>query len=151
MSHSLAFSAELPKEDAIFHLILNAYWEPLDFELPPVQSGCRDHGTDGSTLLSTRRATSSHGRPRHPFPATPIGPDRARWLCCTPHRADDHVGPDAPVRAADRSSACVVSAALVQPLRPRRRETRASAHYLRVPDCLEVSGGEKRPAEQPCP
>ena len=35
MSHSLAFSAELQKERVLFHMILNAYWEPLDFELPP--------------------------------------------------------------------------------------------------------------------
>ena len=33
-SHSLAFSAELRKEGLLFHLILNAYWEPLEFELP---------------------------------------------------------------------------------------------------------------------
>jgi glycogen operon protein len=35
-SHSLAFSAELAKEGLLFHLILNAYWEPLEFELPHV-------------------------------------------------------------------------------------------------------------------
>ncbi|MGD0511666.1 MAG: glycogen debranching protein GlgX [Terriglobales bacterium] len=35
-SHSFAFSAELPKENLLFHLIANAYWEPLNFELPPV-------------------------------------------------------------------------------------------------------------------
>jgi isoamylase len=35
-SHSLAISAELKKEKQIMHLILNAYWEPLEFELPPV-------------------------------------------------------------------------------------------------------------------
>jgi glycogen operon protein len=34
-SHSLAFGAELKKEMLTFHLILNGYWEPLDFELPP--------------------------------------------------------------------------------------------------------------------
>ncbi len=33
-SHSLAFSAELPEEKLSFHLIFNAYWEPLEFELP---------------------------------------------------------------------------------------------------------------------
>jgi glycogen operon protein len=33
-SHSLAFSAEIRKENLIFYLILNAYWESLDFELP---------------------------------------------------------------------------------------------------------------------
>src|SRR5205085_2529496 len=35
-SHSVAFSAELKKEKQLFHFILNAYWEPLDFELPSV-------------------------------------------------------------------------------------------------------------------
>ena len=40
-SHSVAFSFELQKEKQLLHLILNAYWEPLEFELPPVrdQSG----------------------------------------------------------------------------------------------------------------
>ena len=33
-SHSLAFGAELPREDLHVHILLNAYWEPLDFELP---------------------------------------------------------------------------------------------------------------------
>jgi glycogen operon protein len=34
-SHSLAFSAELPIEGLRLHMIFNAYWEPLEFELPP--------------------------------------------------------------------------------------------------------------------
>ena len=38
-SHSLALSAELPHQGLIIHWILNAYWEPLDFELPPVDGG----------------------------------------------------------------------------------------------------------------
>jgi glycogen operon protein len=33
-SHSLAFCAELPRQKLLFHMILNAYWEPLEFELP---------------------------------------------------------------------------------------------------------------------
>jgi glycogen operon protein len=33
-SPSLAFSAELPEEGLRFYWILNAYWEPLDFEVP---------------------------------------------------------------------------------------------------------------------
>ncbi len=33
-SHSVALGAELREEGLHFHLILNAYWEPLDFELP---------------------------------------------------------------------------------------------------------------------
>jgi glycogen operon protein len=38
-SHSLAFNAELPRQGLSFHLILNSYWEPLDFELPALSDG----------------------------------------------------------------------------------------------------------------
>ncbi len=33
-SHSLAFTAQSPDAGRIVHVILNAYWKPLDFELP---------------------------------------------------------------------------------------------------------------------
>jgi len=39
ISHSLSFSVELKREKMIMHFILNAYWEPLDFELPQVNEG----------------------------------------------------------------------------------------------------------------
>jgi isoamylase len=35
-SHSIAFMARLPDEGTLFHVMLNAYWEPLLFELPPL-------------------------------------------------------------------------------------------------------------------
>jgi isoamylase len=35
-SHSIAFTVEIRREKLLFHLILNAYWEALDFELPRV-------------------------------------------------------------------------------------------------------------------
>jgi isoamylase len=38
-SHSVAFSAELRKERTLFYMILNAYREPLHFELPPLHNG----------------------------------------------------------------------------------------------------------------
>jgi isoamylase len=38
-SHSLALSAEAPNEKLMVYLILNAYWEPLDVELPPAGHG----------------------------------------------------------------------------------------------------------------
>ena len=38
-SHSLAVEAELRQERLDVFLILNAYWEPLDFELPPAMEG----------------------------------------------------------------------------------------------------------------
>jgi isoamylase len=41
-SHSVAFSADLPKEAVVFYLMFNAYWEPLEFELPPVSGAWAD-------------------------------------------------------------------------------------------------------------
>ena len=38
-SHTLALGGELKNEDISVHLILNAYWEPLDFELPVLCAG----------------------------------------------------------------------------------------------------------------
>jgi glycogen operon protein len=38
-SRSIAFTAELQQEKMLLHLILNAYWEPLEFELPLLDSG----------------------------------------------------------------------------------------------------------------
>jgi glycogen operon protein len=38
-SHSIAFTAELQNDGMLLHLILNAYWEPLDFELPRRSKG----------------------------------------------------------------------------------------------------------------
>ncbi len=38
-SHSIAFTAEIKKEKMLFHMIMNAYREPLDFELPSVEKG----------------------------------------------------------------------------------------------------------------
>jgi isoamylase len=38
-SHSIAFSASLPDKSLSLHLILNAYWEPLEFELPLLAGG----------------------------------------------------------------------------------------------------------------
>jgi len=40
-SHSVAFTARFAKERVFFHVILNAYWEPLEFELSPVADGGR--------------------------------------------------------------------------------------------------------------
>src|SRR5262249_37305170 len=38
-SHAVAFAGELREEKFVLHLILNAYWGPLDFELPPTGTG----------------------------------------------------------------------------------------------------------------
>jgi glycogen operon protein len=38
-SHSVAFGAELRGEGLFIHFILNAYWQPLEFELPKLEGG----------------------------------------------------------------------------------------------------------------
>ena len=38
-SHALAFSLNHPAQGEHLHVMLNAYWEPLDFELPPLEPG----------------------------------------------------------------------------------------------------------------
>jgi isoamylase len=38
-SRSIALGGVLREEGFVFHLILNAFWEPLEFELPSLQSG----------------------------------------------------------------------------------------------------------------
>ena len=40
-SHAFAFEVELRQEGISIYTILNAYWEPLEFELPPVGDGAR--------------------------------------------------------------------------------------------------------------
>ena len=39
ISHSLVLGAELKAEGMHFHFILNAYWEPLEYELPKLNGG----------------------------------------------------------------------------------------------------------------
>ena len=41
-SHSVAFTAETQTDKLFVHIILNAYWEPLEFELPPLADASHD-------------------------------------------------------------------------------------------------------------
>ena len=50
-SHSFAISGELKNEGIVAHIIFNAYWEPLDFELPALEDGSQIGG-GGSILHS---------------------------------------------------------------------------------------------------
>ena len=62
-------------------MILNAYWEPLDFELPRWIAQAKRHGAAGSTQPSTPHTTSSNGKQQSRFPAMPIVSRRALWSC----------------------------------------------------------------------
>jgi isoamylase len=39
LSHSFAIGGELKRERIMVHIMFNAYWEPLDFELPILRNG----------------------------------------------------------------------------------------------------------------
>jgi glycogen operon protein len=39
LSHSIAISAELKNEGLLLHVVMNSYWEALDFELPILENG----------------------------------------------------------------------------------------------------------------
>jgi isoamylase len=49
-SHSLAISAESQNKNLMAYLILNAYWEPLEFELPPLAGA---YGNSWSRWIDT--------------------------------------------------------------------------------------------------
>ncbi len=49
-SRCVAFTAEIRKERMLVHLILNAYWEPLEFELPPTKGNPWRRWADTSLL-----------------------------------------------------------------------------------------------------
>lgn len=51
-SHSLAFTLRHPKAEEQLHIILNAYWEPLTFELPPL-----GHGEVWCRIVDTARSS----------------------------------------------------------------------------------------------
>ena len=74
-SHAFAFEAQLRQEGIRIYLILNAYWEPLEFELPQVGDGARPwcrwidtctrsaagHQLRGRRRLAVRQHVSSGG------------------------------------------------------------------------------------------
>jgi glycogen operon protein len=64
-SHSLAFGAELRHAGLGLHLIMNAYWEHLDFDCHTRPS--TSPGAAGSTRRSRLRKTSWTGRSLRPF------------------------------------------------------------------------------------
>jgi glycogen operon protein len=41
-SHSIAFTAKAARAGVSYHVILNAYWDPLEFELPAIAPGVRE-------------------------------------------------------------------------------------------------------------
>jgi isoamylase len=51
-SHSLAFELVNPDDDEYLYVMINAYWEPLDFEFPPLPSPGKWHQVINTALPS---------------------------------------------------------------------------------------------------
>ncbi|MBX3604042.1 MAG: glycogen debranching protein GlgX [Piscinibacter sp.] len=55
-SRSLAVTASSLSGDLLMHFALNAWWEPLDFELPPLPAWAGADGTGWRRIIDTARA-----------------------------------------------------------------------------------------------
>ena len=73
-SHALAFGAELPQRGLRLHLILNAYWETLDFELPQAGPGAPWRRWIDTALDSPHDIVGWQGAPAVEGPAYHAGP-----------------------------------------------------------------------------
>ena len=73
-SHSVAFSVELKKERLLFHMILNAYWEPLHFELPSL---CNTSDNSWRRWIDTALDSPLDIAPWQAAPSIPGGTYRA--------------------------------------------------------------------------
>jgi glycogen operon protein len=71
-SHAIAFELTHAESGELMHAILNAYWEPLEFELPPTAAGKRWH-----RLVDTARNTPND----FCDPPIPLADDMKRYAC----------------------------------------------------------------------
>jgi glycogen operon protein len=80
-SHRIALTAEIRRQGLAFHLIMNAYWESLDFELPTLGDIA---GIPWRRWIDTGLDTPddiSNGRPLLGFQAAATKPDPAPLWC----------------------------------------------------------------------
>ncbi len=73
-SRSVAFGWENPAEGLVFHLILNGYWEPLEFELPPPAAGSPWRRWIDTSLPSPDDIAEWPAAPPHPGATYRAGP-----------------------------------------------------------------------------
>ena len=83
-SHSLALSVKIESERIFFHLILNSYWEPLTFELPPLGEGSNWRRWIDTSLESPNDITEWNHAPLHRDRVYHAGPRSVVVLVSTP-------------------------------------------------------------------
>jgi isoamylase len=67
-SRTVAFTVEIRQEKLLLHLMLNAYWEPLDFELPPLRKG---NGNQWRRWIDTAQDSPKDIAPWNEAPVVP--------------------------------------------------------------------------------
>jgi isoamylase len=87
-SHSLAVSAETGTDKLLLHVILNAYWEPLEFELPPLADHDRWHRWIDTALDSPQDIVEWQTAPAVPGRTYRAGPHSVVLLVA--RRGDGH-------------------------------------------------------------
>ena len=73
-SHSIAFTMRFPMERMLYHAILNAYWEPLSFELPQPGAGGRWRRWIDTFLDSPEDIVDPQHAPEHAEPSYRVAP-----------------------------------------------------------------------------
>ncbi len=79
-SHSIALCAELPGDGFAVYLALNAYWEPLDFELPTLDNGRQWRRWIDTSLDSPDDIVPWQETPPITAPTYPAGPRSVAML-----------------------------------------------------------------------
>jgi isoamylase len=74
-SHSVALTFEAERERLVFYSIQNAYWEPLDFDLPPLD---QEHGSLWRRWIDTSLDSPNDIAEWHQAPAVPGSTYRAQ-------------------------------------------------------------------------
>jgi isoamylase len=76
-SHSLAFSVQGLRGRLVFHFMMNAYWDPLDFELPAIETAALEDIGDPDD------------EPRGGLPDVPSAQQWRRWVDTSLESPDD--------------------------------------------------------------
>jgi glycogen operon protein len=90
-SHSLAFGAALPGQGLRLYLILNAFWEPLDFELPTLSGAAGWRRWVDTALEPPDEIVAWQATPPAPGPTYKAGPRSVVLLIAGLESADGHI------------------------------------------------------------
>lgn len=86
-SHSLAFTLRHPDAEEELHILLNAYWEPLIFELPELEANKYWHRIIDTAVATPRDFCEPENAPIFTGSAYPVGARSSVVLMALPKKA----------------------------------------------------------------